>query len=207
MRCSACPTPCAQRPDLGAVDSTCPLPIPRWGSRPAVAATNHAEGPSTFEMAVNLSSAMRRWAASGLKTVSEQEYEARSAVCSACAFWDASARMGLGKCNAPGCGCTKLKLWLATEKCPIGKWATFFPDSEQTINQENNMDPQEFTKRLSERKASLQSRVIQSSEAVTMAEARLAQVRQRLALAQGELKAVSDVIADNASVADPAQSS
>ncbi|MGH7960190.1 MAG: hypothetical protein ACREH8_24715, partial [Opitutaceae bacterium] len=58
-----------------------------------------------------------RWAAAGFKTVTREQYDARIAVCDACEFWDGKARLGLGKCKAPGCGCTKFKRWLATEQC------------------------------------------------------------------------------------------
>ena len=54
--------------------------------------------------------------------VTEDEYAARSVACESCPHWDGAARAGLGKCNAPNCGCTKLKRWLATETCPLRKW-------------------------------------------------------------------------------------
>jgi hypothetical protein len=34
--------------------------------------------------------------------------------------WDHSAYGGIGRCRK--CGCTALKLRLATAKCPLGKW-------------------------------------------------------------------------------------
>lgn len=67
---------------------------------------------------------MARWSAAGFATVSGETYAARASACEACPMWDGAARLGLGKCNAPGCGCTKLKRWLATEKCPLCKWPT-----------------------------------------------------------------------------------
>jgi hypothetical protein len=54
--------------------------------------------------------------------VTEDEYAARAGACEGCPHWDGAARAGLGKCNAPNCGCTKLKRWLATETCPLRKW-------------------------------------------------------------------------------------
>lgn len=79
--------------------------------------------PTLAELASNFSGAMERWASAGFKTVTPEVYEARGAICATCEFWDGSARFGLGKCKAPGCGCTKFKRWLATEKCPLKKWA------------------------------------------------------------------------------------
>lgn len=73
--------------------------------------------PSHAELLGNVASAGARWAAAGFPLVSDEAYRMRSAACAACPLWDGAARMGLGKCNAPGCGCTKLKRWLATEKC------------------------------------------------------------------------------------------
>ncbi len=80
------------------------------------------EEPTAVELAGNFVGAMARWSTAGFATVSAEDYAARGAVCDACEFWDGAARLGLGKCNAPGCGCTKLKRWLSTEKCPLGKW-------------------------------------------------------------------------------------
>jgi len=80
--------------------------------------------PTLAELTTTFSTAVARWAVSGFRVVDEPSYVARSAACDACPFWDATARLGLGKCNSPGCGCTKLKRYLATEKCPQGKWPT-----------------------------------------------------------------------------------
>lgn len=68
---------------------------------------------------------MASWIKAGAPVVTEAEYAARTAACEACELWDATARLGLGKCQAPGCGCTKFKRYLATEKCkhPAGaRW-------------------------------------------------------------------------------------
>lgn len=100
-----------------------PLPCPRPGGNKAaaVAAAKPAE-PTLLEMAENFAAAVDRWARSGFRTASPEVYAARSAICNACPHWDGAARRGLGKCKAPGCGCTGLKRWLETEKCPLGKW-------------------------------------------------------------------------------------
>jgi hypothetical protein len=82
------------------------------------------EEPTRIEMAANFSVAMGRWAAAGFPTVSAEEYALRNMACehsgpegTACEYWDGDARWGLGKCKAPGCGCTRFKRWLATERC------------------------------------------------------------------------------------------
>jgi hypothetical protein len=81
-----------------------------------------APEPTLAELAANFTGAMDRWATAGFPTVSAETYATRSAACEACEHWDGSARLGLGKCNAPGCGCTKLKRWLSTERCPLQRW-------------------------------------------------------------------------------------
>lgn len=73
--------------------------------------------PTPAEMAVGVTQAAARWIAAGFPVVAQAEYDARSAACEPCPFWDGAARLGFGKCKAPGCGCTKLKRWLATEEC------------------------------------------------------------------------------------------
>ena len=78
--------------------------------------------PTAAELAANFSSALARWSAAGFPVTSRLTYEARATVCEPCEFWDATARLGLGKCLHKKCGCTKMKRWLATEKCPVGKW-------------------------------------------------------------------------------------
>lgn len=80
--------------------------------------------PSPAEMAQNFVGAMAKWASSGFALVPREVYEARTAICLACEFWDGAARLGLGKCKAPGCGCTGMKRFLVTEKCPKDKWPT-----------------------------------------------------------------------------------
>jgi hypothetical protein len=85
--------------------------------------------PTAFELAVNFSGAMARVTAAAFSGkqvwVSEEDYRKRASICDNCELWDGTARFGLGKCKAPGCGCSKFKSWLFTEKCkhPSGsKW-------------------------------------------------------------------------------------
>jgi hypothetical protein len=85
-----------------------------WGPGAAVA----LEEPRPAEMAKNLAGAAARWIAAGLPVVSQAIYDERTAACGGCSYWDGKARLGLGKCKAPGCGCTGLKRWLSTETCP-----------------------------------------------------------------------------------------
>lgn len=76
--------------------------------------------PSNLQMAMNLSSSAIKWAKSGFKLADENTLKKRDEICSKCEFWEASARLGFGKCLK--CGCSSPKLKLASETCPINKW-------------------------------------------------------------------------------------
>ena len=78
------------------------------------------KSPNTFDMAKNALGAAKRFVKSGFAMVSDDEFNRRSEICKPCEFWDAMARMGMGKCLK--CGCTSTKLRMATEKCPLDKW-------------------------------------------------------------------------------------
>ena len=78
--------------------------------------------PTIGDMDKNFVSAMWTWASNGFPVAKEDEIKKRNSLCLNCNFWNPRARNGLGKCNHNKCGCTMLKWWLATEKCPIGKW-------------------------------------------------------------------------------------
>jgi hypothetical protein len=55
--------------------------------------------------------------------VSAEETERRLAVCqSGCEWWRSEAYGGGGACGHAACGCTKAKMRLSTERCPVGNW-------------------------------------------------------------------------------------
>jgi hypothetical protein len=68
----------------------------------------------------NFAKSMKNWAKAGFKTVSEDKYNERLNICRSCNFWNEKANYSFGRCEK--CKCTKMKLKLATESCPIGKW-------------------------------------------------------------------------------------
>jgi hypothetical protein len=76
--------------------------------------------PSAFTLAARFGAAMMSWAASGFKVCSQDEYQDRHDTCEACEYWNGSSAFGYGRCKK--CGCTGLKLFLRTEKCPANKW-------------------------------------------------------------------------------------
>lgn len=139
--CARCKTPCKHQSAAEFQAAPCSAcPINQWGSygqceqyqlpgetlryRYATLAARPPE-PTVAELAENFVGAMERWTAAGFPTVSADDYAQREVACEVCELWDGSARFGLGKCNAPGCGCTKFKRWLKTEQCkhPAGsRW-------------------------------------------------------------------------------------
>ena len=78
------------------------------------------ELPSGFDMMKNFTASALAWAASGFLLVSKVAFDQRMSVCNVCPFWKPRVRFTLGKCEK--CGCTKLKQWLATERCPDERW-------------------------------------------------------------------------------------
>lgn len=72
--------------------------------------------PSPLTQGLNVVKALATWAKAGFPVVSDAVLFDRSAHCSLCEFWDAAQ----GRCVK--CGCFGLKHWLATERCPMGKW-------------------------------------------------------------------------------------
>lgn len=78
--------------------------------------------PTVADLAARAGGALVKWAARGFPIAPTEVRMRRFEICRACEFWRDDARFGLGKCNHPGCGCTKAKLYLATERCPVGKW-------------------------------------------------------------------------------------
>ena len=72
------------------------------------------------------------WAAEGAPLASREVRRARLAICRGCVYYHAAGNWGLGECQAPGCGCTRVKLALATSFCPLNppKWRSCKPVSE-----------------------------------------------------------------------------
>jgi hypothetical protein len=78
--------------------------------------------PTMGDMAKNLFDSLARWARNGFPVATEKQINKRKMECLNCPYWDGKARNGLGKCMHQKCGCTMVKWWIATEKCPDGKW-------------------------------------------------------------------------------------
>lgn len=77
--------------------------------------------PTPLEMAGRFARAMLDWARAGFKTLPRERYDVRRLICEGCQQWRGDgAMLGTGRCGA--CGCAGLKLFLSTERCPVGKW-------------------------------------------------------------------------------------
>lgn len=81
-----------------------------------------SDEPPFVEKAVNFISSMARWMASGFKVVDEVALAGRLAICQSCPYWGGTTGGDLVSSRCGKCGCSGLKLALATSKCPIGKW-------------------------------------------------------------------------------------
>jgi hypothetical protein len=64
------------------------------------------------------------WSAAGFPVASDAELQRRRDICSACPDWHPAARCFFGRClgECGQCGCTRLKWWLQTSRCKVGKW-------------------------------------------------------------------------------------
>lgn len=78
------------------------------------------DGPSLDQLASNFIGAVARFVKQGLPVVSKDEFSARLTICESCPNWQTIGETALKRCTQ--CGCLKLKIWLGSEKCPIGKW-------------------------------------------------------------------------------------
>ncbi len=83
----------------------------------------------TFRQIANATRAAAEWARNGFRVTSQAMLEQRYDICrgndakniTRCSWWGGDgAGFGLGRCGR--CGCSGLKLYSPTERCPAGKW-------------------------------------------------------------------------------------
>ena len=80
------------------------------------------EPPTFAQRARSFAQAATDWVSSGFKHVTHEQFEARKEICLKCPYWNGEAAFGYGGCRK--CGCSGLKLFLPTQKCPDGRWGT-----------------------------------------------------------------------------------
>jgi len=69
---------------------------------------------SFFEKLSNLKNSLQDWKNAGFPVASDELINQRREICGKCEFWTGY--------TCKKCGCTGLKWWLETSKCPIDKW-------------------------------------------------------------------------------------
>jgi hypothetical protein len=91
---------------------------------------------------VTAAKAFDKFSRSGFQTTPPEILAEREATCRTCPEWDAQALNKTGRCRKCGCS-TWVKLRMATERCPIGKWeaVTQTPDSRPSNNPNNTDEP------------------------------------------------------------------
>lgn len=73
--------------------------------------------PTLAELAKRFAVAMKSWASSGFKIVTSEQFAERRDICLTCNYWQGDgANVGTGRCGK--CGCSGLKLFAASERCP-----------------------------------------------------------------------------------------
>lgn len=82
--------------------------------------------PNWIQLGLEFGRSIVRWVANGARLVSWDTFKARYVQCTGddttprCPHFTKFASTGLTKCGA--CGCSSVKLFLATESCPKGRW-------------------------------------------------------------------------------------
>lgn len=76
--------------------------------------------PSLLGRLSSVAKALYRSAKSGFKVVAAEQFEERKAICGACNYYRGDN--GLLKIACARCGCSGVKLHVASEHCPIYKW-------------------------------------------------------------------------------------
>lgn len=92
-------------------------------SSPAPQLCYDSDEPPFVEKARTFLSDLGRWALSGFKVTTQEQLDARLEVCQACPYWGGTTGGQLVSSRCGKCGCSGLKLALATSKCPLGKWS------------------------------------------------------------------------------------
>lgn len=76
-----------------------------------------SEKPTLAQRLRSFGHAMAAWKASGYAVVTKEVLAEREDQCMSCGWWRGFATTGLGSCGK--CGCTGIKLFLASSKCPL----------------------------------------------------------------------------------------
>ncbi len=97
---------------------------------------SEAQELNIIDKAKNFGTAMTNWAiADEFSKVTDEQHEYRKSICTACPHWDSEAFLGTGKCNK--CGCSGLKLYIPSSRCPLDppKWSIIYSDHTSSNSQ------------------------------------------------------------------------
>lgn len=97
-----------------------PIPLPKVIQPPP-------ESPPLWTKIMRAKAEIAQWRGQGGGIVSREIRAQRLAQCKACEYYKASGNLMFGECRAPGCGCTRAKLWLASTTCPHPAGAKWGP--------------------------------------------------------------------------------
>ena len=95
------------------------LPKVNFASEDAI--RNLAKNVSMWDRVKSLSKSVGNWIAEDAPITKTEVFNDRIEICKKCEYWAGNAFAKTGKCKICGCS-TQLKLRMATEKCPVGKW-------------------------------------------------------------------------------------
>ena len=86
--------------------------------------------PGMWQMMKTAAQAGKNFVKSGMRFVTQEEFELREIICKGCEYWNPKGYGNTGQCLKCGCA-TKAKLRLASESCPIKKWNKLLPSVQE----------------------------------------------------------------------------
>jgi hypothetical protein len=88
------------------------------------------DSPNMWQMMKTAAQAGKNFVKSGMRFVTQEEFEQREIICKGCEYWNPKGYANTGQCLKCGCA-TKAKLRLASESCPIKKWDKVIPSAQE----------------------------------------------------------------------------
>jgi hypothetical protein len=80
------------------------------------------DAPPLARQAYNAAMELGKWAAHKFEVADKPLLEQRLSICGKCRFWSGVEGGPLIKGRCGKCGCSGVKLGMATSRCPIGQW-------------------------------------------------------------------------------------
>lgn len=81
---------------------------------------HNTEPPTLLDRARSFAWAAKDWMRSGMPVTTHDVVQSRLETCRTCGYWSGESSPFHTACRK--CGCTGIKMWMATSRCPIGKW-------------------------------------------------------------------------------------